>query len=59
MIAGNPIRGRGVTVLLASLFVLIVMLTILLLREKRSPSTPSNPPLHPAVFVEDFSVSLS
>lgn len=58
MIAGSPIRRRGMTVLLASLFILIVILTILFLREKRSPSTPSSdPPLHPAVFVEHFSAS--
>jgi hypothetical protein len=31
MIAGNPIRARGVRVLLALVFILLVILTILLL----------------------------
>lgn len=58
MIAGNPIRARGVRVLLAFAFILLVVLTILLLQEKRSPSTPSkDPPLHTAVLVEHLSAS--
>ena len=58
MIAGNPIRARGVRVLLAFVFILLVILTILLLQEKRSPSTPSNdPPLHTAVYREHLSAT--
>ena len=53
MIAGNPKTGRRMTFLIASLCILIlIILTILLLRDDRTPWTPSNEPtLHPSTFV--------
>jgi hypothetical protein len=59
MIAGNPKPWGGTRFLIASMFILILILTILLLRARRTPSTPStDPPLHPSVFVERSSDEL-
>jgi hypothetical protein len=58
MIAGNPKPWGGARFLIASVFILILILTILLLRERRTPLTPSkDPPLHPSVFVEHSSMN--
>ena len=59
VIAGNPKTGRGMTFLIVSTSILIlIILTILLPRDHRNPLTPSNEPtLHPATFVESFSMN--
>ena len=58
MIAGNPKPWGGTRLLIASLFILILILTILLLRDRSTPSTPSTDPrLHPSVFLERSSMN--
>ena len=61
MIAGNPKTktGRRMTFLIASLCILIlIILTILLLRDHRTPWTPSNEPtLHPSTFVQSSAIN--
>lgn len=51
VIAGNPKTGRRMTFLIAFVFILIIF-TAGLLRDHRTPWTPSNEPtLHPSTFV--------
>ena len=58
VIVGNPKTGRRTTFLIASLFILILIILTILLREHRTPSTPPNEPtLHPSTFVESSSIN--